>query len=65
MMGHLISLERTDGTSIASLGIASETAASAVQFKRSTKAFEEARRRSVAVMKLARRFQGKVVFPLW
>jgi len=52
--GHLIYLERTDGTQIGSLRIAQEKAASAVQFKRPTKAFEEAvAGGQTAVMKLA------------
>jgi uncharacterized protein GlcG (DUF336 family) len=51
---HLLYLERMDGTQIASVIVAQDKAATAVRFKRSTKALEEAVAggRSV-VMKLA------------
>jgi uncharacterized protein GlcG (DUF336 family) len=39
---HLIYLERADGTQIASVVVAQEKAASAVRFKRPTKALEDA-----------------------
>jgi glc operon protein GlcG len=39
--GHLIYLERMDGTQVASVLIAQDKAASAVHFKRPTKTFEE------------------------
>jgi glc operon protein GlcG len=40
--GHLIYLERMDGTQIGSVVVAQEKAATAVRFKRSTKVLEEA-----------------------
>ncbi len=40
--GHLIYLERMDGTQIGSVQVAQEKAVTAVRFKRSTKALEEA-----------------------
>lgn len=40
--GHLIYLERMDGTQIGSVVVAQEKAATAVRFKRPTKALEEA-----------------------
>jgi glc operon protein GlcG len=40
--GHLIYLERMDGTQVASVTVAQDKAASAARFKRPTKAFEEA-----------------------
>jgi uncharacterized protein GlcG (DUF336 family) len=40
--GHLIYLEKMDGTQIGSVVIAQEKAASAVKFKRPTKALEDA-----------------------
>jgi glc operon protein GlcG len=52
--GHLIYLERTDGTQVASVTIAQEKARCAILFKRPTKALEEAVSGGrVAVMKLA------------
>ncbi len=39
--GHLVYLERMDGTQIGSVYVAQDKAASAVRFKRPTKAFEE------------------------
>jgi uncharacterized protein GlcG (DUF336 family) len=39
---HVICLERMDGTQIASVTVAQDKAATAVRFKRSTKALEEA-----------------------
>lgn len=39
---HLISLERMDGTQIASVTVAQDKAATAVRFKRSTKVLEDA-----------------------
>ncbi|MEX2264382.1 MAG: heme-binding protein [Bryobacteraceae bacterium] len=39
--GHLLYLERMDGTQIGSLAVAQEKAASAVKFKRPTKVFED------------------------
>jgi glc operon protein GlcG len=39
--GHLIYLERMDGTQIASVTVAQEKAACAIRFKRPTKALEE------------------------
>jgi len=40
--GHLIYLERMDGTQVASVQVAQDKAVSAARFKRPTKAFEEA-----------------------
>jgi glc operon protein GlcG len=40
--GHLIYLERADGTQLGSVVVAQEKAASAVRFKRPTKALEDA-----------------------
>lgn len=40
--GHVICLERMDGTQIAGATIAQEKAASAIRFKRPTKVFEDA-----------------------
>jgi glc operon protein GlcG len=52
--GHLIYLERMDGTQIASVMVAQEKAASAIRFKRPTKALEEAVAGGrIVVMKLA------------
>lgn len=39
--GHLLFLQRMDGTQLASIDIAVQKAVSAVKFKRSTKVFEE------------------------
>jgi uncharacterized protein GlcG (DUF336 family) len=39
--GHLVYLQRMDGTQLASIAVAVEKATSAVHFKRPTKAFEE------------------------
>jgi uncharacterized protein GlcG (DUF336 family) len=51
---HLIYLERMDGAQIASVVVAPEKAATAVRYKRSTKALEEAVTGGrVVVMKLA------------
>ena len=52
--GHLIYLERMDGTQVGSVVVAQEKAASAIRFKRPTKAFEEAVAGGrIVVMKLA------------
>jgi glc operon protein GlcG len=52
--GHLIYLERADGTQIGSVVVAQEKAASAVRFKRPTKVMEDAVMGGrVVVMKLA------------
>jgi glc operon protein GlcG len=52
--GHLIYLERMDGTQIASVVVAQEKAACAIRFKRPTKALEEAVAGGrIVVMKLA------------
>jgi glc operon protein GlcG len=52
--GHLIYLERMDGTQIASVTVAQEKAACAIRFKRPTKALEEAVAGGrIVVMKLA------------
>ena len=52
--GHLIYLERADGTQIGSVVVAQEKAGSAVRFKRPTKALEDAVAGGrVVVMKLA------------
>jgi glc operon protein GlcG len=52
--GHLIYLERMDGTQLASVIVAQEKAASAIRFKRPTKALEEAVAGGrIVVMKLA------------
>jgi glc operon protein GlcG len=52
--GHLIYLERMDGTQIASVIVAQDKAASAIRFKRPTKALEEAVAGGrIVVMKLA------------
>jgi glc operon protein GlcG len=40
--GHLIYLERMDGTQVASVQVAQDKAVSAARFKRPTKVFEEA-----------------------
>ena len=51
---HLIYLERADGTQIGSVNVAQEKAASAVRFKRPTKALEDAVAGGrIVVMKLA------------
>jgi glc operon protein GlcG len=52
--GHLIYLERMDGTQVASVTVAQEKAACAILFKRPTKALEEAVAGGrIVVMKLA------------
>ena len=52
--GHLIYLDRMDGTQIASVIVAQEKAACAIRFKRPTKALEEAVAGGrIVVMKLA------------
>jgi uncharacterized protein GlcG (DUF336 family) len=52
--GHLIYLERTDGTQVASVVVAQEKAQSAIRFKRPTKALEDAVAGGrIVVMKLA------------
>jgi glc operon protein GlcG len=52
--GHPIYLERMDGTQVASVVIAQEKAASAIRFKRPTKALEDAVAGGrIVVMKLA------------
>jgi glc operon protein GlcG len=52
--GHLVYLERMDGTQVASVTVAQEKAACAILFKRPTKALEEAVAGGrIVVMKLA------------
>jgi glc operon protein GlcG len=52
--GHLIYLERMDGTQLASVMVAQEKAACAIRFKRPTKALEEVVAGGrIVVMKLA------------
>jgi uncharacterized protein GlcG (DUF336 family) len=52
--GHLIYLERMDGTQVASVVVAQEKAQSAIRFKRPTKALEDAVAGGrIVVMKLA------------
>jgi uncharacterized protein GlcG (DUF336 family) len=52
--GHLIYLERMDGTQVGSVTVAQEKAVSAIRFKRPTKALEEAVAGGrIVVMKLA------------
>jgi glc operon protein GlcG len=50
---HMIYFERMDGTQIASVQVAQDKAATAVRFKRSTKALEELTATRPVVMKLA------------